>query len=183
MTRRTDVRDELQDGWEPSPMPPVAPDGSLELPKLRVVNNPPPRLCEAGPCRHYHRFAIQLEAQSPIGARIQGDGDQHGRIVGEAAGEFRVQVHHYCYPTAGVETALGELPVMSCSLWEPLLPSDAEQMESRRATFMNTPGGRKYTTELEAWTRARHEEQRAADAIEDAIAEAERARDQTKETP
>lgn len=182
MTRRNDVQNDLQDGFEPSPLPPISPDGAPKLSSLRVIADPPPRLCEAGPCRHYHRFGIQLDVQSPIGVRVM-DGDKHGQIIGQAAQEFRVQTHHFCYPETGVETNLGELPVTHCSRWDPLLPKDLEEVEGRRSTYWATLAGKDWATQLGNWRRNREAEQADAAGIEAMIAEAEGARETTKEKP
>ena len=60
--RRNDVQDELQEGFEIGPLPAVGPDGAPDIPPLRDIPPPRPRLCEAGPCRNYHQFVIQLDA-------------------------------------------------------------------------------------------------------------------------
>jgi hypothetical protein len=75
------------------------------LPTLRATTPPHPRICEYGPCVHYHRFTTQVDAQQPA--------------TGGSAVHF--ETHHYCYPTAGVETVLADMPVTECNRWEPTL--------------------------------------------------------------
>lgn len=112
--RSVNVQDDLADGFETSALPPIGPDGAPRLESLRELPPEAPRLCTAGPCRHYHRFQIQLDAQNPMTER-KPDGTvvNHGRV-------FHVQTHHYCYPDVGIETNLGALPVLSCNRWVPL---------------------------------------------------------------
>lgn len=164
LTRSTDVRDELAEGFEPSPLPPVGPDGALELPKLRVFREPPPRLCEAGPCHHYHRFEIQLDAQAPQGARLLEGGkieplhDAAGEVVA-MPGALHTEVHHYCYPDAGVETILGDLPVTSCNRWNPKLPAELETERCIIEAFMRSRAGQAYQAELDAWDERQRTDQ------------------------
>lgn len=81
---------------------------------MRELPPEPPRLCSAGPCRRYHQFKIQLDAQNPMDERkSDGTVTRHGRV-------FHVQTHHYCYPDVGIETNLGALPVLECSKWVPI---------------------------------------------------------------
>src|SRR6185295_2340607 len=111
--RSNDVRDDLQDGVESAALPPMAPDGGLELEPAEPLDDPPPRLCEAGPCRHYHRMAVQMDAQNPMAERRDGQLVRHARV-------FHTTVSHYCYPDVGIETNLGSLPVLECNRWVPI---------------------------------------------------------------
>lgn len=168
LTRSTDVRDELAEGFEPSPLPPVGPDGALELPKLRVFREPPPRLCEAGPCHHYHRFEIQLDAQAPQGARLLEGGKIEPLRDGSGAavpmpGVLHTEVHHYCYPTAGVETILGDLPVTSCNRWSPKLPVEIATEQAVQDAFMRSATGQGYQAELDAWAARQQADQKEFD--------------------
>lgn len=92
----------------------MGPDGAPRLEPARELPPESPRICGAGPCRHYHRFQIQLDAQNPMNER-RPDGTvvQHGRV-------FHVQTHHYCYPDVGIELELGALPVLACNHWVPV---------------------------------------------------------------
>lgn len=105
--RHNDAQESLQDGFEVGPLPNMGADGSPQLEPVRAAPPDSPRLCAAGPCRNYHTFQIQLDAQNPI------DPGKHGRV-------YHTEQHHYCYPTAGVETNLGSLPVLSCNRWVPI---------------------------------------------------------------
>lgn len=104
--RHIDTQESLQDGIETGPLPAMGPDGSPLLEPARDLPPDPPRLCAYGPCRNYHTFKIQLDAQNPADVAL------HGRA-------FHTEQHHYCYPTVGVETNLGSLPVLECSRWTP----------------------------------------------------------------
>lgn len=112
--RRTSVQNTLTDNFEAGPLPPMGPDGAPTLEPVRPLPADPPRLCNAGPCRHYHQFQIQLDAQNPMAER-KPDGTvvHHGRV-------FHVQTHHYCYPDVGIETELGSEPVLACNRWVPI---------------------------------------------------------------
>lgn len=115
-----DPTDRLQEGFEPAALPPIAPDGGLDLfgSVHLPVFQPNTRLCERGPCIHYHRLVTSMDAAEPKG----GGGDI-----------FR-QTHHTCYPTLGMEIDLGDVDVYECSLWEP--GDDAAAIvEERRRRF------------------------------------------------
>ena len=164
-----DVQDALQEGWEVGPLPPPGPDGSLNLPPMRPQLEPPPLLCAAGPCRHYHRFEIQLDGAPPMGARLAPGGG----VVGQApTSPFHVEVHHYCYPEVGIETRLGALPVLQCNRWLPVSASDRANDDKAREIFLATTEGRAYRHNHEPW-RA----ERQAAELEDAQAEAEAERE------
>lgn len=145
--RSRDVQDELADGFEAGPLPPMGPNGAPMLEPVRELPTDPPRLCEAGPCRHYHTMTIQLDAQQP-GRERRDDGTvvDHGRV-------FHTEVHHYCYPDVGIETNLGALPVLSCNRWAPITSLLRGKRRIRRA----------YDRALEAFHRARDQE--IADAL------------------
>ena len=109
--KHVDVQDELADGFEVSPLPPIGPGGAPELQPMRAPETPPPRICQYGPCANYHRFEVQLNAEKPLPQR-QPDGSV---VVPKAP--VHTEVHHYCYPTVGVEMRLGGLPVIRCNRW------------------------------------------------------------------
>ncbi len=112
--RRRDVQNEMIDDFEPTVGLKLGPDGMQGMPERRDLPPEPPRLCLAGPCKHYHRMVIQLDAQQP-GAERGPDGEivHHGRV-------FHPEIHHYCYPDVGIETNLGAHPVLECSRWTPV---------------------------------------------------------------
>jgi hypothetical protein len=102
--------------------------------RLPVVD--PPSLCEAGPCRNYHRVVSVLDDQDPIGE----------------TGPTRRQISRACYPTPGIELELGETPVLQCSRWEP----DGEQarLDSLRSAFMKSSPGKQFAAEIFAFEQA-----------------------------
>ncbi len=168
--KHVDVRDDLADGFEIAALPPPGPDGGLDLPARRPDRRIPPSLCAAGPCKHYHRMVTQLDAQPPVAlparrARELG-------VLPNAPPGFSSEVHHYCYPTSGVETNLGSVPVIECSLYEPLHCTERERVESARRNFLATPAGQAYTAEIELW-RSTLAADRKAEAATDAQAAAD----------
>lgn len=144
----TDVRDELADGFESAALPPRAPDGTLApFSASKGLDEPPPRLCEYGPCRHYHRFDVQVDAENPKSERIAGRLVVHAKV-------FHTSVHHYCYPDVGIETVLGAMPVLGCNRWVPvggLL---------RRLTGSVGRAHRAHRSDLDAWHARREAEVR-----------------------
>ena len=116
-----DPHNELQDGFDLAPVPPIGPDGAPQIPPQRVEPRARPSLCRAGPCRHYHRLAIQVDAATPGAVRLPivlPDGTPgavptaQGTIY-RAPAAFYVETHHYCYPDVGIEMPLGALPVVA----------------------------------------------------------------------
>lgn len=168
--KHLDVRDDLADGFEITKLPLPGPDGGLDLPPQRPPRRDPPRLCSAGPCKHYHRMVTQLDAQAPLAlparrARELG-------VLPDSMPGFHTEAHHYCYPTAGVETNLGETPVVSCSLYEPVHMVERRRIDAARSNFLQTPEGQEYAAELERW-RAALAEDRALEAAAAAQAAAD----------
>lgn len=160
--KRVDVQDALQDGFEPGALPPIGPDGAPDLPPLRPATDPPPRLCEAGPCVHYHRFEIQMDAQRAIGDRLE----EGGRIVGNAPPQpFHVHTHHYCYPDTGIEMELGGLPVLTCNRWQPMTGGDHADRERTEEQFLASARGQKYKTALDAWIARQEANQKEIDDV------------------
>lgn len=162
--KRIVAQDELAEGFEPGPLPPIGPDGAVHIPplkKLPVLELP--RLCEAGPCVHYHTFTLQLDAARPIADRV-GEG---GVLEGDAPAQpFHTQVHHYCYPTVGIETELGALPVLTCNLWEPRDPDGENNRRHAEDRWFATPQGQAYLQKRQAWEDQRQAEHDAAiDAV------------------
>lgn len=154
--RSNDVRDDMADGIELAPLPPMAKDGGPELEAARPIPPARPRLCEAGPCRHYHRMEVQVDAAQPK-AEVHEDG-----TITKAAAVFHREVHHYCYPDVGIETNLGAMPVTACNRWHPLLPADHLAAEKHGEVFMESRAGRDYLDELAAWEAHRDAEAQAA---------------------
>jgi hypothetical protein len=161
-----DVQDELARDFEPSPLPPPGPDGALELPAMHKVPPRPPRLCEAGPCRHYHTFQIQLDAQKPMPVRRPDGSTDH------AATPDHVETHHYCYPTVGVEMKLGALPVLQCNLWDPIPAAEVKQHDDAIEAWLKTETGQTFERDLTDWRTANDElaaelDQAALEAAQD----------------
>jgi len=77
---------------------------------------------------------------------------------------FHVEVHHYCYPTVGVEMNLGALPVTDCNRWDPDVPGGT--LGGRRHLFAQSQDGQEFATEVKGW-----EATQAAEAAEAAEAE------------
>lgn len=184
-----DPHQELQDGFELAPPPPIGPDGAPGVPPQRTSPPARPSLCQAGPCRRYHRLVVQVDAEQPGAVRLPivlpegtpGAQQTPQGTVYRAPAAFHVQTHHYCYPDTGIEMPLGALPVVECNRWDPQgAPSGrgdwADPEEWSRATLKSSISGRKYLADLALWESAR-----AAEALE--AAEAERLIAQSMETP
>ena len=155
--RSNDVQEDLADGIELGQIPPPSPDGSVQMPPMRPERPPHPRLCEFGPCRNYHTFEIQLDAADPHAER----GPDGGLL--EHARSFHTEVHHYCYPTAGVEMKLGSLPILKCNRYEPRAKDGSfVPVGDLFRFYTKEPEGVRYTSELAAWNQARAEELAAA---------------------
>jgi hypothetical protein len=98
------------------------------VPRLPVID--PPSLCEAGPCRNYHRVVSVMDAQDPVGE----------------TGPTRRQITRACYPTAGIELELGETPVLQCSRWEP--DNEQARLDSIRGGFMKSAVGKQFAADV-----------------------------------
>ncbi len=116
--------DRIIDGFTPSPLPPIAPDGGLvlspaaPLPVVRTVS-----LCERGPCRHYWRAVSSIESAEPL----------DGSLGPEARQEL-----HTCLPAPGIEMELNGVDIYSCSRWDPEEPAEVAAREARRQAFWAT---------------------------------------------
>lgn len=153
----------------------MLPDGGYATPPPRPFD-PPPRLCEQGPCRHYHALGILVDAERPKGAGVGED----GRLVGQGeVGPDHVGRHHYCYPDVGIETELGSLPVVECNRWDPCPTNDAARSEARRR-YLESDNGQAYLTAVVAWKErqqfANEEMLRDAEDAERVMADAMAAR-------
>lgn len=145
--RSNDPKSKFQDGFEPGPLQ-IGPDGGIQVSPQAKAIPPPPSLCEAGPCRNYHRFVTQLDAERPIGGAIE-QGEHHGRVTGDPGpAPFHMVAHRYCYPTVGIETELDDLPVLDCNRWEPV----GDDYDTARAVAERKE---QYQRELAEWHAAR----------------------------
>lgn len=191
--RSIDVQGELQDGIDPASGPAIGPDGMPQFTPGPRVTPARPRLCEAGPCRHYHRLTLQTEAENPLAQRVPVrlpvvpgvvESGPKGSIYQPPA-TFHTETHHYCYPDVGIEMVLGALPVTECNRWCPIVDdTPAQAVAVARRAFIESPAGAKYQDELFAWERARATELADATEAERLIAESLALRtDGDKETP
>lgn len=174
---KNDVQSDLADGFEPGPLPAMATDGGFAPPPPAKISDPPPRLCEQGPCACYHKIEIVMDSAKPIGAEL----DDQGRVTGPAPDvRGNIEIHHYCYPSVGIETRLGSLPVVGCNRWDPVLAT-AAALEQRRQEYLKTADGQRYLGELGDWEdrqkEAIDEEVKAAEDAAAVLAEAARARE------
>lgn len=122
--RSIDPNERVSGGFQPSPLPPVAPDGGLALEPAPTepLEVAPIALCSIGPCARHHELVTKINAQEAL------DG---------SAGRVHLQVIRTCYPAPGIEVDLSETPVRQCSLWKPPLttgdtPRDARELETAR---------------------------------------------------
>lgn len=144
--KHVDPQNDLNDDFEPGPIV-AGPDGTLKLAN-KSLRPEPPRLCEAGPCRHYHTFAIQMDVETPKGDSVKPGGKVEG---GTQEQPFYVERHHYCYPTVGIETTLGALPVLECSLWEPIGTLEITRLYGTRDAFNMTEAGVEWKRRFDEW--------------------------------
>ncbi len=201
-----DPHQELQDGFELAPPPPIGPDGAPGVPPQRTSPPARPSLCQAGPCRRYHRLVVQVDAEQPGAVRLPiAPAYNHTRedsaltpcpecakgVLYRAPAAFHVQTHHYCYPDTGIEMPLGALPVVECNRWEPRVPPGVilvrgtrgvetrnreQPREAVERLFWDSAAGQAFRADVAAWEAAR-----AAESLE--AAEAERLIAQSMETP
>lgn len=129
-------------GFVPGQLPPRGPNGMIPAGPPLIEDSDghlpiidPPTLCEAGPCRSYHRVVSVMDAQNPVAG----------------AGPTRRQITRSCYPTSGIELELGETPVLQCSRWEP--ESAAARDEARRV-YLKTPVGKQFIADSVAFEAA-----------------------------
>ena len=133
-----------------------------------------PRICEQGPCIHYHRLETQMDVAAPQD--------------GTAAGLF-TQVHHACYPDTGIEIELGDTPVLECNRWEPMTPALKTKLKRATKQHFKTKDGKQFLKELWVWVNAKAQQQSeiekaaAEEAEKLAAEERERAASQTDNQP
>lgn len=113
-------------------LPPRGPDGMIPAgpPRsLPVIHAP--SLCDAGPCRNFHRVESLMDAQGPL----DGSGDA-----------VHPQVTRACYPAPGIEVELGETPILRCSRWEP--DNEQGRLDGIRDQFLKTPPGKAFAEQM-----------------------------------
>lgn len=174
-----DVQDDLAGNFEVSPLPPIGPDGAPVLSPQRPMLAPRPRICEAGPCVHYHRLEVEVEAQDPMSMKVpirlpvlpSGAAAVPDGTLYQPPPSIHTQLIHTCYPSSGIEIDLGPAPVYNCNRWMPMTVADrtSERM-LHRAEWMTSAEGREYTEAVRQWEQARAEEQRVDAATQAELA-------------
>lgn len=174
--------DALADGWEPSPPPHVGPDG-LAIGPPSVENVPPyPSLCEAGPCVHFHRFEIQVEATSPLSQQVPIELPDGPRVEATPGGKvyrplpvFHTRVERYCYPDTGIELELGSTSMVRCNRFSPVGGWEEYRRPRMRKPTDENPSGdsrsQSYIAKVKAWKDARAKEAHEAADVEREINE------------
>jgi hypothetical protein len=157
--RRNHAQEDPIEGFSTEGLPGIGPGGLMTQPDGPIAP-PPPRLCEAGPCVNYHRLAIQLDVETAKAQSIEPGGKASGL---PDKMPFHVRVHHYCYPTVGVETELGSLPVLECNRWQPKTNAEICDDEQRQRKFMEGAAGLEYQAAHDAWEAARAAELESVD--------------------
>lgn len=183
--RKTDPPGHLQEGFELSPAPPIGPDGVPQFAVPRPPLPPRPRLCEAGPCQHYHRLEIQVDAENPMSRTVPvrlpvlapGMEASPGGTSYRAPAVFHTAVEHYCYPELGIETSLGPTPVVECNRWRPISPDASSLALRAQLQFFESPEGRSYRDAVAAWETAREREAEAEAEAERQMADALKAQE------
>lgn len=118
------------ENWEPSPLPPIAPDGGFApqgVGNTAVIPDwtPENTMCLRGPCRHYWHLVTMTEAGNPEG-------------TWEELGIKEPQQHsHTCLVQLGIETDLGENCVFECSKWEPLTHVERDSIDIIRKEYFD----------------------------------------------
>jgi hypothetical protein len=105
----------------------------------RILAPAHPRICEAGPCRNYHRLEDQIDDGSTL-----------------SAPSFHIRVTHYCYPSPGIEMPLGALPVVRCNRWDPI--AGETPTDRRRQKFNNSSSGAEYAARVKTWEDGQREQ-------------------------
>ncbi len=117
------------EGWEPSPLPPIAADGGFAadpgVGNMPVIPDwtPDNTMCLRGPCKHYWHLVTMTEAGNPDG-------------TWEALGIKEPRQHdHTCLVQLGLETDLGENCVHKCSKWEPMTALEKATRQAGRDEY------------------------------------------------
>lgn len=174
-----DVQDDLAGNFEVSPLPPIGPEGAPVLSPQRPMRLPRPRLCEAGPCVHYHRLEVEVEAQDPMpmkvpvrlpvlpaGATVVADGTLY-----QPPPAVHTQLIHTCYPSSGIEIDLGPAPIYNCNRWTPMTAAErSSEAALRRTEWLLSAEGREYTEAVRRWEDARARETHADAATQAELA-------------
>lgn len=135
MNEHKDPQNDVIDDFTPGPLPPPGMPSMTRPPPLPPA---PPRLCELGPCRHYHTIDIVLDSQQPL------DG---------TPGRIDIKTHRSCYAQVGVDTDLTDVPVVRCSRWDPEDEDGAEviQRTRRQRDALRSEEGAVYMRKYNAW--------------------------------
>lgn len=194
MTKRIAPADDMADGIDLTRPVPMTQDGSPVLPPARSPLPPRPSLCTAGPCAHYHRLEIQVDAESPRGRRLPvvvaagtpGIQTAGGGQTYTPPAAWHTQVSHYCYPDTGVEMTLGSTPVVACNRWRPedwleWRPGDVRQAAMSIGHASHT-SCESYLRDVEDWERLRKQELEDDDEAERLIRESMARFNQQEET-
>jgi hypothetical protein len=178
--RKTVPPGDLAEGFEPGPVPTVGADGHVQMSGSRPPLPPRPRMCDAGPCRHYHRLEIQVDAANPRAQKIPirlpvlqpGMEASPGGVIWQAPAAFHTVVEHYCYPDIGIEMDLGATPVVECNRWSPRMYGDGglnDAVIRNRDQFWQSRAGQEHAQAVAAWEAARAREAAQAQEAEQLI--------------
>lgn len=173
--KRITPNDEMQDGFESAQLPPIGPDGAPDIPPVQAVPSPRPTLCQAGPCRNYHRLELEVDAALPMPVTVPirlprdtpGVQQSPKGTVYTPPADLHTQINHYCYPAEGIEIELGSTSVVQCNRWAPSMGGGA--LASLEA----------YERALEAWAERHRQEADGAYEVHQLIEQINK----TKETP
>lgn len=134
-------------------LPPRGPDGMIPSgPPSSGPATQCPSLCEAGPCRHYHKLATIMDAQEPLVGS-----DPLRRLITRA-----------CYPSPGINLELmGEEPVLQCSRWEP--DNEQGRLGELRKQYLKTADGKAFAAQVAAFDEAQQEAEEVQRAFEQPI--------------
>lgn len=124
-------------GIEPSPMPPIAPDGGFMAGPIGAPPPIPPAtpetfVCLRGPCRHYWELVSHMESGNP--ANTWGEGglvDEAGAVIAQPRAISRT-----CVANPGFETDLTDDNVYDCNRWDPMSERELKKLERRRSKYL-----------------------------------------------
>ncbi len=121
---------------EPSPLPPIAPDGGFAGP----IGAPPPIppatpdtfMCLRGPCRFYWELITHMESGNPAETwGEEGLRDEHGEPIAQPRAISRT-----CVANTGHETDLTDDNVYECNRWDPLTAREVKRLDKRRSKYL-----------------------------------------------